>query len=560
MSTMTNMNSPSAKCSPKNSKWGRPGTANHAFRLVLVTAFGMAAMGSAITAASTPAGADTTLGGFTVAAVASGITASYEQPNFPVPATPTVELNVGYSNTTDNFGPTGSTLASSLYPGQVIANSGPELGLLFPGVPLPPAPIWPIEATTACPKGPNATNNSTPGATMEADCKTDSNTAITSFGSPGSNATGPPAAAPSSGSGAPGLGPVLGIGSVLSSGSPTPSAPVGNDLLTMQGLSSTSTSGATGPKATATATADASGISILGGLITIGSVTTTATAISDGTTGTLSGASTAQHVVVAGQPVTIDSSGIHAAGNPGPGNPVLPVVQQVLSAAGITMTMTNPTDINQGPQVSRQWDGFRIQIDLTTLDGAAGTLSKLVPASVLANLPLPVPDKQILVLDIGWVSVQSAASPAYVFNPLASSSSSPSDSGALGGSSGTSGTTGTDGSQVGDSSLGTPGTPSTSGTPGTNTLGGTSAVAASPLFKGISGGLLALALLAAVALGLAYLRTQSFIEAAGAGAACPIGETGGGSGGFGGGPDPADDDIFGGDPLYSGIDTSLTGA
>jgi hypothetical protein len=331
----------------------------------------------------------------------------------------------------------------------------------------------------------------------------------------------------------------------------------------MQGLSSTSTSGATGPKATATSTADASGISILGGLITIGSVSTTATAISDGTTGTLSGASTAQHVVVAGQPVTIDSSGIHAAGNPGPGNPVLPVVQQVLSAAGITMTMTNPTDSNQGPQVSRQWDGFRIQIDLTTLDGAAGTLSKLVPASVLANLPLPVPDKQILVLDIGWVSVKSAASPAYVFDPLASSSSSPSDSGALSGSSGTSGTTGTDGSQVGDSSLGTPGTPSTSGTPGTNTLGSTSALAASPLFKGISGGLLALALLAAVALGLAYLRTQSFIEAAGTGAACPMGETGGGSGGsggFGGGPGPADDDIFGGDPLYNGIDTSLTGA
>ena len=558
MSSPSSPSSPSAKCSPKNSKWGRPGTANHAFRLVLVTAFGMAAMGSAITAASTPAGADTTLGGFTVAAVASGITASYEQPNLPLPANPSLELNVGYSTTTDNFGPAGSTLASSLYPGQVIANAGPELSLLFPGVPLPPAPIWPVQATTACPKGPNATNNSTPGATMEADCKTDSNTAVASFGSPGSNATGPPAA-PSSGSGAPGLGPVLGIGSVLSSGSPTPSAPVGNDLLTMQGLSSTSTSGATGPKATATATADASGISILGGLITIGSVSTTATAISNGTTGTLSGASTAQHVVVAGQPVTIDSSGIHAAGNAGPGNPVLPVVQQILSAAGIIMTVTNPTDTNQGPSVSRQWDGFRIRIDLTTLDGAANTLSKLVPASVLANLPLPVPDKQILVLDMGWVSVKSAASPAFVFSSGASSSPSPSDSGAFAGIGGTSGTTGTDSSPFGDSGLSTSGTSGTSGTPGSSTLGGTSAVAASPLFKGISGGLLALALLAAVALGLAYLRTQSFIEAAGTGAACPIGETGGESGGFGGGPGPADD-IFGGDPLYSGINTSLTGA
>jgi hypothetical protein len=540
----------------------RPRPARHGFRLVLVTAFGMAAMGSAIAATSTPAGAANTLGGFTVAATASGFTASYEQPNFPLPANPSVEANVGYSTAADNFGPTGSALASSLYPGQVIASSGPELGLLFPGVPLPPAPVWPAQATTTCPKGPNATNNTTPGNTMEADCGADSNTAIASFGIPGSNATGPPAA-PSSGSGAPGLGPVLGIGSVLSSGSPTPSAPVGNDLLTMQGLSSTSTSGATGPKATATATADASGISILGGLITIGSVSTTATAISDGTTGTLSGASTAQHVVVAGQPVTIDSSGIHAAGNAGPGNPVLPVVQQVLSAAGITMTVTNPTDTNQGPQVSRQWDGFRIRIDLTTLDNGANTLSKLVPASVLANLPLPVPDKQILVLDMGWVSVKSAASPAYVFDPLASSSSNTSGDGAFAGSSGSAGTSGTDSSPFGDSGLSTSGTsetPGISGTPGTSTLGGTRAVAASPFFKGIGGGLLALGLLAAVALGLAYLRTQSVIEAAGAGAACPIGETGGGSGGFGGGPDPMDDDIFGGDPLYSGIDTSLTGA
>jgi hypothetical protein len=537
----------------------RPRPARHGFRLVLVTAFGMAAMGSALAASSISAGADTTLGGFTVAAIASGFTASYEQPNLPIPANPSVEVNVGYSNTTDNFGPSGSSLASSLYPGQVIANAGPELGLFLPGVPLPPAPVWPAQATTTCPKGPNATNNTTPGNTMEADCGADSNTATASFGIPGSNATGPPAAAPPAGSGAPSLGPLLGIGSVLSSGSPTPSAPVGNDLLDMQGLSSTSTSGAVGKTATATATADANGISILGGLITIGSVSTTATATSDGTTGTLSGASTAQHVVIAGQPVTIDSSGIHAAGNPGPGNPVLPVVQQVLSTAGITMTVTNPTDTTKGPQVSRQLDGFRIRIDLTTLDGAANTLSKLVPASVLANLPLPVPNKQILVLDMGWVSVKSAASPAFVFSSGASSSPSPSDSGAFAGIGGTSGTTGTDSSPFGDSGLSTSGTSGTSGTPGSSTLRGTSAVAASPLFKGISGGLLALALLAAVALGLAYLRTQSFIEAAGTGAACPIGETGGGSGGFGGGPGPADD-IFGGDPLYSGIDTSLTGA
>src|SRR6185437_6148494 len=65
----------------------------------------------------------------------------YEQPNFPVPANPSLEFDEGYAASSDNFGPTGSATASALYPGQVVANAGPELALLVPGVPLPPAPV-----------------------------------------------------------------------------------------------------------------------------------------------------------------------------------------------------------------------------------------------------------------------------------------------------------------------------------------------------------------------------------------------------------------------------------
>ncbi len=72
-----------------------------------------------------PAGADSPLGGFTVSGLAEAVTAQYEQPNFPVPATPSLEFDEGYASTTDNFGPSGTATASSLYPGQVVANAGP---------------------------------------------------------------------------------------------------------------------------------------------------------------------------------------------------------------------------------------------------------------------------------------------------------------------------------------------------------------------------------------------------------------------------------------------------
>ena len=96
------------------------------------------------------------LGGYTITALAEAVTAQYEQPNFPLPATPSLEFDEGYAATSDNSGPTGTAVASSLYPGQVVANAGPELALLVPGVPLPPAPVWPIEATSEYPQTPNS--------------------------------------------------------------------------------------------------------------------------------------------------------------------------------------------------------------------------------------------------------------------------------------------------------------------------------------------------------------------------------------------------------------------
>ncbi|HEY1828560.1 MAG TPA: hypothetical protein VGF87_11095, partial [Acidimicrobiales bacterium] len=65
---------------------------------------------------SGPAGADTSnLGGFTVNALAEAVTAQYEQPNFPLPSNPSLEFDEGYAVASDNYGPSGSATASTLY-------------------------------------------------------------------------------------------------------------------------------------------------------------------------------------------------------------------------------------------------------------------------------------------------------------------------------------------------------------------------------------------------------------------------------------------------------------
>src|SRR5271170_4927824 len=315
-----------------------------------------------------PAGADSTLGGFTITSLAEAVTAQYEQPNFPLPATPSLEFDEGYAATSDNFGPSGTATASSLYPGQVVANAGPELALLVPGAPLPPAPVWPVEATSEFPQTPNS------GSTA------------------GSNGADPTLQAPS-GSG----NPLAGSSAIIG---------VGN-------MSATSSSLAPSTTANAQASATDSGISILAGFITIGSVTSTATADSDGTTGKLTGSTVVQNVDIAGEQVTVDSSGIAAAGQSTPLSLPISSINTLLGELGISLSVTNPTDTVNGSSASRTLDGLKITIDLKTLDSAANTFATLLPASLTSQLPVALPDDQQLTLDLATLQVSSTASPAF---------------------------------------------------------------------------------------------------------------------------------------------------
>ncbi len=453
-----------------------------------------------------PAGADSTLGGFTVSALAESISAQYEQPNFPVPATPSLEFDEGYAATTDNFGPTGSATASTLYPGQVVANAGPELSLLVPGVPLPAAPTWPIQAVSNFPQAPNTAATDVPGLNMDAQSTTSGNTATATIGddaaTAGSSGGDPTQQAPSgSGNVLAGVSGILGVG----------------------GLSATSSSQAPSTTANATATATVGGISMLGGFISIGSITSTATASSDGATGKVTGSTQVQNVSIAGEQISITANGIQALNSKSLGALPISALNTLLKELGITIAVTNPTDKVSGPSASRELDGLEISINLDALDAAANKFASLLPPKVISQLPVAIPNEQQITLYFGRVQVNSTASPNFVANSgstgAGSSSSSPSTGASSTGNTG-SGFTGSTGSGTGSTfagSTGSGGGSSPSGTGGTGsspTLSPqTSTVGAT--FKGIGAALVLLGLLAAAALAYLYKRADDLTDALG---------------------------------------------
>jgi hypothetical protein len=464
-----------------------------------------------------PAGADSTLGGFTITGLAEAATAQYEQPNFPLPSTPSLEFDEGYASTTDNFGPSGTATASTLYPGQVVANAGPELSLLVPGAPLPPAPVWPVQATSEYPQTPNTGATDEPGANMDASSTTNGNTATATLGddaaTAGSNGGDPTLQAPSS-SGNPlaGSSAIIGVG----------------------GMSATSSSLAPTTSANGQASATDSGISILGGFITIGSVTSTATATSDGTTGKVTGSTEVQNMYIAGEAVTVDANGLTAAGQST--NLGLPIssINTLLGELGISLSVTNPTDTVSGPSASRTLDGLKITIDLKTLDTAANTFASLFPSSLTSQLPVALPDDQQLTLDLATVQVSSTASPAFVAgnsgNTGAGSAAGTSTSAAVAtpavsGNTGAGSVTGTSGSggtfSGGTSGGSTPTGNSGSGSGGSGSGGSPTGTASAPTsailpaFKGIGAALVLLGLLAAAALAYAYKRAGDASEVLG---------------------------------------------
>ena len=247
-----------------------------------------------------------------------------------------------------------------------------------------------------------------------------------------------------------------------------------------------------------------------------------------------------QNVDIAGEQMTVNSSGIQAAGQGTPTPVPLSTVNSDLSQLGISISLTNPTDKVNGPSATRTLDGLKISIDLKTLDSPVNMVAGLLPASVTSQLPVALPDDQQLTLDLATLQVSSTASQAYQAgnsgnsgSASSSSSSTPTtpsavSSASLAGNSGTAGTAGTSGSYssgntgTGGTSGGSTPTGSTGAGGGPTSTDSAPASVVAPAFKGIGAALVLLGLLAASALAYAYKRAD---DAAGVlGSSCADGD------------------------------------
>lgn len=475
--------------------------------------------GGAASAGGPGSGADTTLGGFQITSKAAAVRTTYEQPNFPVPATPTLELNLGYTQSTYGTGPTGQSLASVLWPGQVVAGSGGQLGTVIdpylqpylgthtPNISLPP---WPLQADTSYPAGPStpttAARNSD-GVTMQAASSETAGQAAASFGTAGT-------------------------------GGGTGALPSG--FVTVASMGSSSQSSVQDNAAVSTATATIHGISIAGGLVDIAAVTSTATATANATVGTVHGTTTVAQATVLGQPVTIGPDGVTAAGSGLGGgllSGLLPPVNSVLGQLGITIsagkavdTVTNASAATPQASAARRLDGLQIDINGDTFDNQLNALVARLPAQLrnqlVAHLPVPLPNKQELVINLAYVDVQAAASPGFASTSGGGSGGAGAAGGTGGLGAGGAGTGGTFGAGsglggTGAGGIGAGGGPSAATGSGPATAGSVASRTAARLFTGIGDGLVILGVLLGLVLAALLLRADRAVGALAGASACP---------------------------------------
>lgn len=148
---------------------------------------------------------------------------------------------------------------------------------------------------------------------------------------------------------------------------------------------------------TSTASAIVSGLSLADGVVTIKSVTTTAVAATDGVRGDASGSTIVKGLVVGGQPATVDERGVHFGdqSNPNPADAVAQAVgDNVLTNIGMTMYLVKPQSRTEGGLASYRSGSLVIEWDVFDQHQGIGVLmiggaTAFADASPASDVTLP---------------------------------------------------------------------------------------------------------------------------------------------------------------------------
>jgi hypothetical protein len=315
----------------------------------------LAAFALPVVAASTAAGADTTLVGYNATTLAVGAQFAFNVPNVvPLPNENLIEEDVPFARTNVGGGPVVDSVAAPYYPGDIAADLGSLLETFgAPALPLndpllaeakyPTSPgyqahktfgILPAAATASLPSIFSSVADATAGggdATgTVSDISLDNLSAVTKLtGGPSSPVT-------------------KALGTVLNAST--------SSLVDVGNISATDNVVLGTGAITATSSTQVSAINIAG-LISIAGLTSSAAATSDGTTGTPTATLHLGQVTIDGQAAYIDDKGVHIPSS----NP---------SAAGIT-----PAQLQQTVNGTLAQDGIAIRVldPVLTTNGAAAT-------------------------------------------------------------------------------------------------------------------------------------------------------------------------------------------
>ncbi|MDQ2754770.1 MAG: hypothetical protein M3R71_04385, partial [Actinomycetota bacterium] len=351
--------------------------------------------GATLMSLGLPAGADPTLGGWSVTADGNGVDIIIDNATGLAGAHPFTEADFPAAQSDFESGPFGTTLASVFWPG----SAGGNFGSLSSELPVP-AQLQPLLSQTNDPVKASAQYPAGP--------------------SDASYPPGPPSAA------------IEMTAHADANGDTATAALTDETIPTFIGFGSakgTSTSVAN-TSATATANSALSGITLLGGLIDIGSVACSAKATSDGTNSSGTAVCNPSQVTVLGQPASIGTNGLTLPTSAAPATGLLgsafqSLVQQEVTALGITLTTLPSTQTQNGAADAVTAGGVRLEVRpnpalVTTLEGALQNppVSTLLAAAVPSQLAILTTLPGLLqgidvTITMGRVTASAAASPPF---------------------------------------------------------------------------------------------------------------------------------------------------
>jgi hypothetical protein len=299
--------------SRRTSGWTPGRSVTQVTALLGLSVMGLAALGAILgggrASAEAPAGSQ--LGSFSLSATAPGVEWTYDSPT--APTHPEADSEVPESVARLQPGPVGYGLGAVAWPGTLVANGGSTAGLVGLSLPQPLAANAnePVRAEARTGSGPpTVTNDNYPGIQMTATA-TDQD--------------------------------VSGLAVVSGTSGPAPSSSGGQ-------TSSASEVRLTGPSSvSATATSTAKNLNFAG-VVNIASVISRVTITSDGGTPKASGSTVVSGATIAGQPVSIDQSGIHVVSASAPLNAIASqIVNAAIGGAGMKIEVSEPTQtVDQG--------------------------------------------------------------------------------------------------------------------------------------------------------------------------------------------------------------------